>query len=212
MCTAYEVAGKKRGSDPGYLDAAAVAELILIDQPRLIRPTIPAPVIMPDKSLRTMLWGFKLPVPGKPGKTRTAVNSREEKLGGHTWNKSFRERRCLIPAAAFYEWVEIRGSMVPLRFERPEEQMTWIAGIWRVEQDRGECLSMITTEPNSLLGPIHDRMPAVLTDSQIGAYLSGELQEFGPSAVPLIYREAENYLKKKGSEAPPVPPTQGELF
>lgn len=211
MCTAYEVGGKARASAPGYVPVSAIAEIIASESvPRIIRPTIPAPVIMPDGSLRTMLWGFRLPIPGKPGKMRTVVNSREDKLEGRTWNKSFRERRCIVPASAFYEWVEQRGKMVPLRVERPDLEMTWIAGIWREEEERGECFSMITTEPNGVLAPVHDRMPAVLTDEQIPDYLAGELHEFGPSAVPLIYSEAANFLKKVPADG--GPPIQGELL
>ncbi len=203
MCTAYEL-GKQRGSSPRYLDPEAVAELLAINETRIIRPTIPAPVIMPNGSLRTMLWGFRLPVPGSKGKMRTVVNSREDKLDGRTWNKSFRERRCLIPATAFYEWVDGRGGKVPLRFERPDDQMTYIAGIWRKEEERGECFSMITTEPNGVLAPVHDRMPAVLGDEQILSYLRDELHNFGPSRVLLQYQEAENFLKK--------PLARGDLF
>lgn len=206
MCTAYEVGYKKRGSDPNYVEPSAIARLIA-EEKRIIRPTLPAPVIMPDGSLRTMAWGFRLPIPGKPGKQRTVVNSREDKLDGRTWKKSFQERRCIIPAAAFYEWIEIKGKMEPYRFVRPDDEITWIAGIWREESDRGECFSMITTEPNNVLAPIHDRMPAVLTDTQIPAYLSGELSSFGPSRVALIYDQAENFLKRKKE-----PPTQGEFL
>lgn len=210
MCTAYEVGYKKRGSDPGYTDPDAVREILSKERrPRIVRPTNEAPVILPDKSIRTMVWGFKIPVPGKPGTMRTVVNSREDKLEGHTWNKSFRERRCLIPAAAFYEWVSRRGGMVPLRFERPDDELTWIAGIWREEKDRGECFSMITTEPNGVMAAVHDRMPAVLTDEQIPLYLAGKLHAFGPSAVSLIYAEAENFLKKK--KEPPAA-EQTDLF
>lgn len=209
MCTAYEVGYKKRGSDPGYTPAADVARILAQEEKRIIRPTLSAPVILPDGSLKSMAWGFRIPVPGKKGTMRTVVNSREDKLGGRTWNKSFRERRCLIPAAAFYEWVQGTAGMVPLRFERPEHSITWIAGIWREEEERGECFSMITTEPNSVLAPVHDRMPAVLTDEQIPAYLAGELQEFGPSRVPLVYAETENFLKRKKEKEPPQ---QGELL
>lgn len=211
MCTAYEVGGKARGSDSNYVPASAVAEIIAAETvPRIIRPTTPAPVVMPDMSVRTMLWGFRIPIPGKPGKLRTVVNSREDKLGGHTWNKSFRERRCLVAATAFYEWVAQGGKMIPLRVERSDLNMTWIAGIWREESERGECFSMITTEPNGVIAPVHDRMPAVLADDQIPAYLGGELHEFGPSRVGLIYTEAANFLKRK--EDPPEAPEQPELF
>lgn len=211
MCTAYEVSGKARGSDPGFLDAAAVAQLILEEQ-RIIRPTIPAPVIMPDGSLRNMIWGFRRSfapkVKGGKPVTRSIVNSREDKLDGNTWKKAFAERRCLVPASSFYEWVELNGRNLPLQFRRPGDEWIWIAGIWE-EDERGECFSMITTEPNDVLEPVHDRMPAVLGDEQIRPYLDGDLREFGPSRVPLVYEEGENFLRKKKKSEPP---RQGELF
>lgn len=68
---------------------------------------------------------------------------------------------------------------------------------------------MVTTTPNDILKPVHDRMPAVLTDDQIRPYLDYELHEFGPSRVPLIYAEGENFLRAKKE---PEAPNQGELF
>jgi putative SOS response-associated peptidase YedK len=207
MCTAYEI-GKRGGSFAEHVKAAAFEYLMGLET-AIIRPTLPAPVVMPDGEVKTMLWGFRRPVPG--GKTkqlwRTIVNSREDKLGGRTWGKAFKERRCVIPAAAFYEWV-VRGSgNVPLRFEDPGGGMLWIAGIWEEDKERGECFSMITTEPTAAIEPVHDRMPAVLAGPQIRPFLDGVLQEFGPSAAPLEFKEAENFLKKKKE-----PPAQGELF
>lgn len=205
MCTAYEL-GKRGGSFPDQVKARAMKELLALVGISIIRPTLPAPVLMPEGELRTMAWGFRRPVPG--GKTkqlwRTIVNSREDKLQGRTWSKAFRERRCLIPAAAFYEWTDGPAGKVPLRFERPDDEWLWIAGIWEQDKERGECFSMITTEPNDVLAPVHDRMPAVLAPEQIGPYLAGDLKEFGPSAVGLEFRETANFLKK--------PPDQGELF
>jgi putative SOS response-associated peptidase YedK len=140
-----------------------------------------------------------VPVPG--GKTkqlwRTIVNSREDKLKGRAWSKAFRERRCLFPAAAFYEWTESPAGKVPLRFERPGDEWLWIAGIWDQDKERGDYFWMITTEPNSVLEPVHDRMPAVLAESQISPFLSGELNEFGPSSFLLQFNETENFLKRK---------------
>lgn len=208
MCTAYEL-GKRGGSHPEWFTAKTTAELLGLDGKTIVRPTKPAPVIMPDGTLAVMTWGFRLPIPG--GKFRTVVNSREDKLQGGTWKKAFAERRCLIPAAAFYEWIDTPRGKVPLRFERPGEEWLWIAGIWRDETDRGRVHSMITTEPNEVLAPVHDRMPAVLADDQLRPYLDGELNEFGPSRVPLGYTEAANFLKKKPpDETPPAP--QEELF
>jgi putative SOS response-associated peptidase YedK len=211
MCTAYEI-GKRRGSTPGYLNPKAIAELLLIRETRLIRPTIKAPVIKPDGSLVTMNWGFRRAfapkVKGNKPTWRTIVNSREDKLDGRMWKEAFALRRCLIPASSFYEWVEIGGRNVPLRFERPNDDWIWIAGIWE-EGEEGECYSMITTEPNGVLAPVHDRMPAVLSAAQIAPFLAGELNTFGPSAVALQYQEAANFLTAGKSAKPPA---QDELF
>lgn len=71
---------------------------------------------------------------------------------------------------------------------------------------------MITTEPNGVLEPIHDRMSAVLADNQIHSFLSGELSTFGPSHVQLRYEETANFLKPSKPTAKVEPPVQEELF
>jgi putative SOS response-associated peptidase YedK len=199
MCTAYEI-GKRGGSFPDHLKSDAVNILLGISETHLIRPTIPAPVILPDGTARLMKWGFRrsFAPKAKGGRpvTRSIVNSREDKLDGRTWKTAFAERRCLIPATSFYEWVERGGVNVPLRFERADDGWIWIAGIWEDHKEFGECFSMITTEPNAVLEPVHDRMPAVLAEGQITPFLPGELSEFGPSAVELEFAEADNFLKK----------------
>lgn len=216
MCTAYEL-GKRGGSFPEWVNADAIEVLLgLGESPRLIRPTLSAPVILPDGSATTMGWGFRRTfapkIKGKAPVMRTIVNSREDKLEGRTWRKAFRESRCLIPASSFYEWIEVGGKMTPLRFERPSGEWLWIAGIWETNEDHGDCYSMITTEPTAAIAPIHDRMPAVLGDSQIAAFLNGQLNEFGPSSVALAFQEAENFLKPKASGGTPPDQAQGELF
>ncbi|MFM2199399.1 MAG: hypothetical protein RLZZ505_2831 [Verrucomicrobiota bacterium] len=212
MCTAYELS-KRGGTFPARVSAVAVEELMSISRTHLIRPTIPAPVVKADGSLATMNWGFRRALAaktkGQPPTMRTVVNSREDKLDGRMWKEAFGLRRCLIPASSFYEWVEIEGRKVPLRFERPGEEWIWIAGIWE-EGEQGECFSMITTEPNEVLAPVHDRMPAVLSDEQIDPFLEDELSSFGPSAVLLQYREADNFLKSKKGGDPPT--AQADLF
>ncbi len=213
MCTAYEI-GKRGGSFPDRVKAEAANELLQIGQNTIVRPTLLAPVIMPDGSLETMVWGFRRAVAAKtPGKKtwRTVVNSREDKLAGSMWRDAFEHRRCLIPAASFYEWVVQGGRNVPLRFERPEGQWLWIAGIWEEDSEGERRFSMITTEPNRIVEPVHDRMPAVLSEERIDPFLDGDLREFGPSPVPLVFAEAENFLRRQG---PPEKPEaeQGELF
>jgi putative SOS response-associated peptidase YedK len=206
MCTAYEI-----GPDASRAEFPAVADFIaaLAELPaRLVRPTLEAPVMMPGGSLETMSWGFRrqfaAKAKGRPPLRRTIVNSREDKIGGPVWREAFQERRCLIPATAFYEWIEQGGRNVPLRFRHPDGGLLWIAGIWEDHAEHGRCYSMITTEPTAAIASVHDRMPAVLPESKVLPYLRGELQDFGPSPVPLAFQEAANFLKP--------PSAQGELF
>jgi len=202
MCTAYEI-GKRTGNFPAWFRESSMEHLLGLDEIRIIRPTIPAPVILPDGSLEVMIWGFRRPVPG--GKTkqlwRTIVNSREDKLQGRMWSKAFAERRCLIPAVGFYEWIDSPRGKIPLRFEDPDGHFLWIAGIWEEDQERGRCFSMITTDPNELIVAVHDRMPAVLSPDQLAPFMTGGLQEFGPSRNSILYSQAENFLKKRTKSA-----------
>jgi len=215
MCTAYEL-GKRGGSFPSRIKAEAAGILMDLAGTSIIRPTLHAPVILPDGGLVTMRWGFRREfaarkMGGKPVR-RTIVNSREDKLGGITWRGAFAERRCLIPAAAFYEWVKVDGENRPLRFQRPGGEWIWIAGIWEDHPEHGSCYSMITTAPSPAVESVHDRMPAVLDEGQIAPYLDGALGQFGPSPLALRYQEAPNFLKTVEKREFPRAPTQQELF
>ena len=203
MCTAYEL-GKRGGSFPRHVKARTAKELLGLSGTTLVRPTLPALVMLADGEPTTMHWGFRRSFAAKTkgGKPiwRTIVNSREDKLSGPTWRDAFAERRCMIPASAFFEWVVKDGRNTPLRFTRPGDAWLWIAGIWEEHSEIGMCFSMITTEPNALVKPVHDRMPAILTDEQISPFLAGELNELGPSSVAVKFQEAENFLEPPSSQ------------
>lgn len=212
MCTAYEI-GKKANRLPARLKIPVIEELRSLRETKIIRPTLSAPVILPDGDMREMSWGFRRKFRGAKGLvSRTIVNSREDKLDTAIWREAFRERRCLIPATAFYEWVEgPGGKSAPLRFTDGNDGWLMIAGIWE-QGDIGPCFSMLTTEPSEFVRNVHDRMPAVLAEHQINPYLDGDLHEFGSSAVPLQHVGAANFLKPDPPATSPKGDGQGYLF
>jgi putative SOS response-associated peptidase YedK len=207
VCTAYEI-GRKAGKWPARMKREAVEALHALGDPRIVRPTLRAPVFLADGGILEMSWGFRRQFRGAKGGPvwRTVVNAREDKLASPMWAEAFRKRRCLIPATAFYEWTEGPcGRALPMRFTASDGEWLWIAGIWETG-DIGPCFSMLTTEPSAMIRRVHDRMPAVLADSQIDSYLDGRLEWLGPSTVSIAQEPTGNFLRKPNDgDAPELP-------
>jgi putative SOS response-associated peptidase YedK len=89
-----------------------------------------------------------------------------------SFREAFRTRRCLVPASGFYEW-ETRDR--PWLFRAPDAQPFLLAGIWesRILPDgrEFETCALITTEPNDLMRPIHDRMPVIIAPADAPGWL-----------------------------------------
>lgn len=97
------------------------------------------------------------------------INARAETLSEKpAFRAAFKYRRCLIFANAFYEWQAQPGekSKQPHLIRLKSQAPFAFAGLWERWQpaDGSEVLSatIITTEPNDLMAPIHNRMPVIL--------------------------------------------------
>ncbi len=109
-----------------------------------------------------------------------AINARAETIATlPTFRNAFKCRRCIVPATAFYEWAAIPGQKQKrkYRFAAASGELLGIAGLWDrwTRQSTGEVVesfTIITTEPNQLMAPIHDRMPAVLKPVNYDVWLS----------------------------------------
>ena len=128
-------------------------------------------------------WGL-LPSWAKDAKMHRPINARAETL---TTNGMFRNllarKRCLVPADGFYEWqvqapgtdlfgnasaVKGKPKKQPYRITLKNEDLFSFAGLFDtwVDKNTGEemkTFTIITTEANELVKPIHDRMPVILT-------------------------------------------------
>ena len=142
------------------------------DEPRYnVAPTDPVLAVRLFDGVRDLgrlRWGL---VPGvwaeKKGQ-RPLINARVETLATQSaFAESFRERRCLIPADGFYEWLTDERGKRPLWFSRPDHDLFAFAGIWAKLKRRGSddvlhSCAIVTCPPNELMRPIHDRMPVIL--------------------------------------------------
>lgn len=93
----------------------------------------------------------------------------------------FARRRCLVPASGFYEWTsDGSGGRVPVWIHGRDSSIPIaFAGIWNrwVGPDFAiESCSIITTAPNGLMSPIHDRMPVILRNDDFDAWLDPEAE------------------------------------
>lgn len=95
------------------------------------------------------------------------INARAETiLEKPSFNRLLTSRRCIIPADGFFEWKQRNGSKQPYRIVLRDDNLFSFAGLYDIWADaNGNKLStctIITTEPNSLMAEIHNRMPVIL--------------------------------------------------
>ncbi len=151
-------------------------------QPRFnIAPTQAVPVILGKPSqLRTlheMHWGLIPRWSDGPGPNPARlINARSETVHSRpSFREAFAQRRCLLPADGFYEWRQQGKSKIPLHFSLHDGDLFAFAGLWEKWRGAGDLLiestSILTTEPNSLVVDVHDRMPVILTRERFGAWL-----------------------------------------
>jgi len=93
---------------------------------------------------------------------------------------AFARRRCLVPADAFYEWQKRdRAHKQPFAISLASREPYGFAGIWERWKDPriGEWLetfSIITTDPNSLVAPLHNRMPVIIERKDYARWLASD--------------------------------------
>jgi putative SOS response-associated peptidase YedK len=131
-----------------------------------------------QRELVMLRWGL---VPGwakDPAMGNRMINARAETVAEKpAFRAAFRQRRCLIPADGFFEWQKTPdGSKQPYLMARPDGEPFTMAGLWEHWQPPGtdeplETCTIITTEANETVAPIHHRMPVILSASDREAWL-----------------------------------------
>lgn len=136
-----------------------------------------------ERRLDKFRWGL-VPHWSKGPDTRySMINARAETVAEKpSYRDPFAKRRCLVLADGFYEWKKTDNGKVPMYIRLKSGQPFGFAGLWDVwtpadGDERLKSCTIITTEPNELLKPIHDRMPAILPDDAVDDWLDLEGSE-----------------------------------
>jgi putative SOS response-associated peptidase YedK len=173
------------GADPG----AEVYPQRFNVAPTQGMPVVIAPAGQPQAI--TMRWGIVPFYARKDPKPQQLINARSETVTEKvTFRQSVQKRRCLVPADGFYEWLrESPARKTPYYIRLRSGAPFWIAGIYEKAAppfDAGYAL--LTTRPNELMRPIHDRMPVILPTSNALDWLKP-----GPIAPALVAQFSEPY-------------------
>jgi putative SOS response-associated peptidase YedK len=110
-------------------------------------------------------WGLLPPWSEDP--TEGFINARAETVAEkQAFEAAWEARPCLVLSSGFYEWQSRGGgSKQPYRIYPEDDRAFAMAGLWDVWDGDDEsiaCVTILTTEPNDLMEPIHDRMPVIL--------------------------------------------------
>ena len=151
-----------------------------------IAPTQPIAVVRAEgakRRLHMLRWGL-VPWWAKDISIgNRLINARAETIATKpAYREPFEQRRCLIPADGFYEWQRLgNGRKQPFHVDLSTGDPFGFAGVWDRWRDPAsgavtESCALITIEANSVVAPIHHRMPVTLTPSSFAAWLERDAE------------------------------------
>jgi putative SOS response-associated peptidase YedK len=125
-------------------------------------------------------WGLVPSWAKDPSIGNRLANVRSETaLEKGSFRAAMQKRRCLIPADVFYEWQDVPGQKrrKPYAVAIRDGEIFALGGLWEAwrAKESGEWLitcAILTTEPNELLEPIHDRMPVIVKEEDYAKWIS----------------------------------------
>lgn len=157
-------------------------------QPRYnIAPTQPvATILRPSqeraRAFEMLRWGL-IPSWAKDRKIGARlINARAETAAEKpAFRSAFRHRRCLVLADGFYEWQQKDGKKQPFYVQMQNEHPFAFAGLWERWQDPDgetiETCTLLTTEANKMMSPVHNRMPVILEPKNYDLWLDPQVTQ-----------------------------------
>jgi putative SOS response-associated peptidase YedK len=153
-----------------------------------------APGLIPSASGRRQFaflhWGLVPSWAQDPAIGNRMINARAETAAEKpSFRAAFRRRRCLIVADGFYEWQKSGKFRQPMFIHMRDDRPFALAGLWEswegADHSSLESCTILTTEANDLVRPIHDRMPVIVAMENYGLWLDPAVQKPEP-ILPLL--------------------------
>jgi len=145
--------------------------------PQSVQPVVRLNRDSGQREFSLLRWGL-VPFWAKDAKFGySTINARaEEVLSKPAYREAMKKRRCLVPADAFYEWQRIdKKTKHPFAFALKSGEPYAMAGLWEHWQPKVgaalETFTILTTDPNALMEPVHNRMPVILEPHDYNRWL-----------------------------------------
>ena len=165
-------------------------------------------------------WGLIPSWAKDPAIGSKMINARAETLAEKpSFRTALQRRRCLIPADGFYEWQDAAADLptgkkaprTPMHIRLQGGGLFAFAGLWdEWHAPDGSSLhscTIITTAPNAVTAPIHDRMPVILRPGDEGLWLDRSVSDASallPLLIPYPAEAMEAYAVSRSVNAPTV--------
>ena len=159
-----------------------------------VAPASVVPVLAPNRAgeqaVFPMQWGFTLPASGNR-RPQPVINARSETAAEKPlFRDSWKQRRCVVPATAYFEWEHRMGFDgkpkvgQKYRIAPAEGERTFLAGLYRMEEGLPTFV-ILTRAPAEDLFWMHDRMPLMLPETEVRGWISpdGKPENFLPLAL-----------------------------
>ena len=156
---------------------------VLFEPKYNITPGQNAPIIIKEETRKCaiMRWGLVPSWSNDPLIGFQMIDARSETVAQKpSFKNSLRKRRCIVPSNGFYEWKKLDNkTKTPYYIKMKNNKPFGFAGLWDTWNKDGANLTtftIITTSPNELIKPIHDRMPVILKKEDEDLWLNPDIQ------------------------------------
>jgi putative SOS response-associated peptidase YedK len=199
-----------------------------------VAPSQPVPVVRlapdgkrPGRELVWLRWGLVPSWAKDPAIGNRMINARAETAAGKpAFRAAMKRRRCLVAADGFYEW-QSRGSgrrKQPYFIHRRDDAPFAFAGLWEswegADHSYLETCTVLTTDANDLMRPIHHRMPVILPPENYVRWLDVSTSDAATLAPllqpapnePFEALPVDTYVNRPDNEGPKCIEPQQDLF
>ncbi len=158
------------------------------------------------RELALFRWGLVPSWAKDPSVGARMINARSETAAEKpAFRTALRQRRCLIPADGFYEWQAAAGGKQPFHIRCADGGLMAFAGLyehWKTPEGGWlHSCTILTTEANALMRPLHERMPVILAPEHYALWLDPGLRDAGPLQQLLAPYPAEQLVATPVSKA-----------